>query len=289
MRIAAETGIVGSLPLTEALTLVAEAGYQWVELSHPQFQAHAVAAAEIASLRRSLREHGLKLAALLDLLGTAATDPGARRGAVDHWKRAIATAVELECPLLTSEMGGQRVPAGEARAAFAASAEELQPVLEQARVTMAFECHPGDFIENSDEAVSFLRGLGCARVRYLFCAPHAFIIGGDIPGMVARAGDMIAHVHIADTHRPARILAARPPEPHEHLVPGWGEVDFQALVRALQGVGYGGCLSACVFSHADDPGAALAYTRERMEEWLDGRFEPPHALQRETGRQPPRG
>ncbi len=283
LRIAAETGIVGGLPLSEALAVVARAGYQWIELSHPQFQAHSVGPAEVAALRESLRANGLQLAALLDLLGAAAPDPGARRGAVDDWKRAIDTAAALGCPLLTSEMGGQRVPAEQARAAFAASVEDLEPALEQAGVTLAFECHPGDFIENSDEAVSFLRGLGCARVRYLFCAPHAFIIGGDVAGMVARAGDMIAHVHIADTHRPARILAARPPEPHEHLVPGWGEIDFAALVRALQAAGYSGCLSACVFSHADNPGGALAFTRARMEEWLQGRFAPGHRLAPDPG------
>lgn len=289
MRISAETGIAARLPLAETLAVVARSGYRWIELSHPQFQPHAVSAAEVAHLGRALNDTGLRLAALLDLLGTASPDPAGRRQAVDHWKRTIDVAHELGCPLLTSEMGGQGVPADKARAAFAASAEELQPILEQAGVTLAFECHPGDFVEGSDQAVDFLRELGCPGIRYLFCAPHSFIMGSDVAAMVAHAGDLVAHVHIADTHRPSRILAARPPEPHEHLVPGWGEVDFAGLVGALKAVQYSGCLSACVFSHADAPEAALRHTRRCMEGWLDGRFRPLRRLEAEADLPPPFG
>ncbi len=52
---------------------------------------------------------------------------------------------------------------------------------------------------------------------------------------------------------------------------------------ALAFTGYSGCLSACVFSHADNPGGALAFTRARMEEWLQGRFAPGHRLAPDPG------
>jgi myo-inositol catabolism protein IolH len=278
LRIAVESGIVGHLPLDEALGVIARAGYHYVELSHPQFRAHAAAPGQVAGLRCTLDALGLQLVALLDLLGSAQPETATRTQAADHWKRAVEVAAQLGCPLLTSELGGQKVPPDAARSAFAASVDDLRPTLQAAGVTLAFECHPGDFIESSNEAVGFLRGLGCPHVRYLFCAPHTFIIGSDVAGMVQHAGDLLAHVHIADTHRPERILATRPPLPHEHLVPGWGEVDFPELVRSLQAIGYTGSLSACVFSHQDTPVAALVHTRRCMEDWLQGRFAPPRRL-----------
>jgi len=143
--------------------------------------------------------------------------------------------------------------------AFKRSIDALAPVLDDADIHASFEPHPGDFLENHKSAVDMIRDIGHPRVGYLFCMPHSFVMGTETaPEMIAYAGESITHTHIADTHRPCRIIA--PPEvgAHEHLLPGWGEVDFPAILDALRKVAYDGFVSAPLFSHADkDPQVAL--------------------------------
>jgi sugar phosphate isomerase/epimerase len=52
------------------------------------------------------------------------------------------------------------------------------------------------------------------------------------------------------------------------MIPGWGEVDFEAAFSALKSIGYDGYLSAALFSHLDDPTDAARQTREKVEEML---------------------
>jgi myo-inositol catabolism protein IolH len=269
MRISTETGILGALPLAKALQVVQRCGYQYVELSHPGFKAGEATPEEVANLQSALQAAGVQLAAVLALFSVASSDETQRKSAVAGWKHAISVARALGCNLMTSEMGGGSPsdPEGGKRA-FRKTVEELWPVLEENRVTIAFECHPGDFLEESNPTIDLLREINCPYVKYLYCTPHTFILGDDIVQMVEYAGPLLAHVHIADSHRPQRIIAATPPKPHEHVMPGWGEVDFPALIRTLRRIGYQGFLSFCAFSHADAPEPALVQTREKLENWL---------------------
>jgi len=81
--------------------------------------------------------------------------------------------------------------------------------------------------------------------------------------MIEYAGKTITHIHIADTHPVWRIIAMGGVGAHEHMLPGWGEVDFVSIIAALRKVGYNGFVSAPLFSHADrDPKVPLGAAME---------------------------
>ena len=115
------------------------------------------------------------------------------------------------------------------------------------------EPHPDDFIE---AAVDMIRGINSDLVSFLYCAPHTFHMGGDITGIMEYAGDLLTHLHVADSydHRASSGLRyiVNPPgstaRVHQHLDIGQGEVDFEAGFDALRAIGFDGIVTSCVFA-----------------------------------------
>jgi len=270
MKLCVETGTFSRLSLEEALAGIQQAGYRHVELNPDLFKPHQASAQDISRLRRLLDDTGLHPAAVLPVYVIATPDETRRREAVEDWKRAIHASRALGAEALTAEMTTDRSqPPAACRAAFLKSVEELIPMLQQAGLRLSFECHPGHFIERSNEGVDLIREIGSPLVRYLYCMPHTFYLGDDPAAMIRYAGEMLAHVHVGDTYRPERIIqAGENGRPHLHAIPGWGEVDFRASLEALKEIGYGGYLSMALFSHVDSPVSAVREARLRIESLL---------------------
>jgi myo-inositol catabolism protein IolH len=170
---------------------------------------------------------------------------------------------------LTTRMTGDVSRADECRRAFMRSMEALVPLLEEAGLRASIEPHPRHFVEHNDEAVDLIREIGSPYVGYLYCMAHTFWLGDDAARMIRYAAGTLTHVHVADTHRPERIVSAgRDARPHNHFIPGWGEVDFESTFRALLDMGYDGYLSAELYSHPDDPAGAIRQTREKVSALL---------------------
>jgi myo-inositol catabolism protein IolH len=284
MRILLNTNIMSAQTLEDVFRLSREAGYAGIEL-HPRpdflppFAAPSLSAEQIGRVKNYLRRYEIAVDSLELALRFASTDEAERREQVAAVKRNFEVGIELGCRRYTSEMNGMRRIADDKRQwrldvdddgcadAFRRSMDELMPMLEREDLLVSFECHPYDFLENSDETVDYLRRFGSRHVGYLFCTPHTFTMGGEIRPMVEYAGSLLTHVHIADTPRPERIIV-QPHVPgmmvHQHLPPGDGEVDWHAFFAGLQTIGYDGPLSCCVFSHRD---RALEMAR-RTQEWL---------------------
>ncbi len=116
-----------------------------------------------------------------------------------------------------------------------------------------------------------IRGIDSPQVSYLYCAPHTFHLGGDGAGNISYAGDLLTHVHLADSfdHRGSSGLRyiVNPPgssvRVHQHLDIGQGEVDFDAIFAALGAIGFDGILTSCVFAweeRADESSRAMRQT-----------------------------
>ena len=270
MNLCVETGAFQRLTLEEAVPAIQAAGYRNVELNPDLFKPHEAGPEDIRRLRRLLDDNGLHPASVLPLYTIATPDEARRREGVENWKRAIPASRELGAEALTSEMTGDATQPVEAcRDAFHRSMEVLLPLLEDAGLRLSFECHPGDFIERSNEAVDLVREVSSPHVGYLYCIPHTFYLGDDPAAMIRYAGETLTHVHVADTYRPERVIqAGENARPHLHAIPGWGELDFRAIFQALKEIGYQGYLSVALFSHLEDPVGATREARERVEALL---------------------
>src|SRR4029077_11872766 len=154
------------LSLEELPRKVAELGYEWIELSpRDDFLAwwvHPRAYPErIASFKKALSDHGVRIASLLPMYRWASPHEDERQTAVRYWKKAIEIAVEMGVDTMNSEFGrgpspdrghsanccGGQFTHETSEAAWWRSMGELVPVLEKEGVQLNIEPHPEDWCE----------------------------------------------------------------------------------------------------------------------------------------------
>lgn len=254
--------------------------FRGIEIGLSHFDACGASLGETSRLREFLSLCGLEIAALFALpgwkparrvktsLGLSSPRESDRILAVRLMRKALAVAQRLECRQVASELSGDMENPDASRKAFVRSVRELLPDLEDADTTIFFEAHPGDFIEDSFEAVRLLRLFDSERIRYNYCMAHTFSLGHTPKEIVRDAGGTLGYLHIADTLRPERIFFAPnftpKVKPHLHMVPGEGDVDFEEAFRSLEETGFDGYLVMQPFSNFDDPVRAAKKAKSRV-------------------------
>jgi myo-inositol catabolism protein IolH len=267
-------------PLLELPALVAELGYQYIEMSPREdflpFFLHPRAGSEqIAAFKRELGAAGVEVSSVLPLYKWSGPDEDERQAAVRYWKRAIQVAVDLGCEVMNSEFNGRPEASAASEAQFWRSLEELLPIFEREGVRLVLEPHPDDFIEDGRAAVDMIRGIDSKLVSFLYCAPHTFHQGGDLADVIRYAGPLLTHLHIADSFDHTGSSGLRyiinPPGStariHQHLDVGQGEVDWELFFSTLAEVGFDGIATVCVFAWEERARESLVFNREKVTEY----------------------
>lgn len=261
MKIALDPYMLRKVPLLELPALVAELGYQHIELSPrddflPFFLHPRASDADVLAFKRALAAAEVSVASVLPLYRWSGPDEDARQAAVRYWKRAIQITVDLGCDVMNSEFNGRPSAPGESEAQFWRSMEELLPIFEREGVRLVLEPHPDDFVEDGIAGVNLVRGINSPLVSFLYCTPHTFHQGGDLAAVIKHAGPLLTQVHLADSfdHRGSSGLRyiVNPPgstvRVHQHLDIGQGEVDWDLFFRTLAEVNFDGTATVCVFA-----------------------------------------
>lgn len=134
----------------------------------------------------------------------------------------------------------------------AAAAAEYKMQLDLEPVNR-FEINHHNTIESER---SLIKSIGCSNIRLLVDTFHMNIEEVDIGGSIEKAGDLIGHVHLADSNR---------------AIPGKGHFDFTVFFKALKKVDYKGCMTIEALTDAsqqeiEQTREFLANTRGFMEE-----------------------
>jgi myo-inositol catabolism protein IolH len=273
--------MIRTTPLLELPRVVAEHGYEFIELSprddflpfflHPRADRHSIAA-----FKRELDAAGVRISSVLPLYRWAGPDEEERQAAVRYWKRALQITVDLGCDVMNSEFNGRPEQASLSEAQWWKSMEELLPVFEREGVRLRLEPHPDDFVEDGLVAVDMVRGVDSPLVSFLYCAPHTFHQGGNMTQIMEYAGDLLTQVHVADSfdHRvPNRYILNPPGTPariHQHLDVGQGEVNWDEFFSTLERLGFGRreetILTACVFAWEDRARESNLFMREQIRD-----------------------
>jgi myo-inositol catabolism protein IolH len=281
VKIALDPWMIRDTPLLELPALVAEHGYEYIELSpredflpfflHPRADRHTIAA-----FKRELDAAGVRISSVLPLYRWAGPDEDERQAAVRYWKRAIQITVDLGCGVMNSEFNGRPEQASLSEAQWWKSMEELLPVFEREGVQLRLEPHPDDFVEDGIVAVDMVRGVDSPLVSFLYCAPHTFHQGGNMTRIMEYAGDLLTQVHVADSfdHRVTNRYILNPPGTpariHQHLDIGQGEVEWDAFFGTLERLGFGRreetILTACVFAWEDRARESNLFMREQIRD-----------------------
>jgi myo-inositol catabolism protein IolH len=267
---------------------IADLGYEWIELSPredftPFFTHPRVDDDTVQRFRKELRAAGVGVSSVLPLYRWSGPAEDERQAAVRYWKRAIEVTAELGADTMNSELNGNPRQADVCEGQFWKSMEELLPVFEREGIRLVLEPHPDDWEEDGKRAIDIIRGINSPLVSFLYCTPHTFHQGNDCVGILDKAGPLTTICHLADAYDHTASSGLRyivnPPGSqvtvHQHLDIGQGEVDFDEFFAALEGVGFDGTLTSCVFAWEDRAEESSIFMRETITDHLSRWQTPP--------------
>ena len=205
----------------------------------------SAAAVPVANLERLCRSHGLSLAAL----GTGAgwvkhklhlchADAAHRAQARDFIGAIVDVAGSLGAPAIIGSMQGRSEGEVTRGAALDHLAEALHDLGQRAArhgQVLLYEPlnrYETNLFNRQADAAVFLRDRGITNVRLLCDLFHMNIEEADMAGALAACGELVGHVHWADSNRRAV---------------GFGHTDPAPIAAALEAINYRGYLSAEVF------------------------------------------
>jgi len=288
MKIAIDPYMFRTTPLLELPALVAELGYEYLELSPredftPFFLHPRADDATVKAFKKALDGAGVRVSSHLPLYRWSGPDEEERQAAVRYWKRAIQITVDLDCRVMNSEFNGRPEQASRSEAMFWKSMEELLPVFEREGVQLRLEPHPDDFVEDGLVAVDMVRGINSPLVSFLYCAPHTFHMGGTTPEKMVEimeyAGSLMRHLHLADcfdhTASSGLRYITNPPgntvRVHQHLDIGQGEVEWGTFFDTLKKLDFGESddhvMTSCVFAWEDRARESSLFMRETIAKY----------------------
>ncbi|MBE6632551.1 MAG: sugar phosphate isomerase/epimerase [Ruminococcaceae bacterium] len=268
------------LPLNEAIAAAASIGAQGLQMyavsgaTSPE----EMTAEKRKELKKFVEGHGLHFSALCGDLGRGFGNPDLNPALVEKSKRIVDLALDLGTNIVTTHIGV--VPADSEHPRFKIMAEACRELAEYAdSVGAHFAVETGP--EKGDVLKRFLDSLGSRGVGVNLDPANLVMVAGDDPvEAVHQLRDYIVHTHAKDgimvsKSDPEEIYGVKPMPAgkcHDDFyceVPlGEGSVDFPAYLRALEEIGYKGCLTIEREVGADpakDIADAVVFLKNTME------------------------
>ncbi len=230
LRLSITWGMLGRMPVPEALALLSRLGYDAYEMfdwRSPE------------TLQTFVGEKGkspLFCACLVANKGVTApgcglVTPREREGFLHELEATIEAAKKMDCKQLVTltgnELGG--MPRAEQMANAVAALREAAPLLEKNGVTAIIEIlntyvnHAGYFLYYVRDGAELVDRVGSPNVKLLFDIYHVQIMEGTLIENIRMNIDRIGHFHVGDV-----------PGRHE---PGTGEINYRNVFKAIYELG----------------------------------------------------
>lgn len=238
-------------PLEKAFRFAAECGYTGIEIAPFTLanDVNAVTPQQRDEVRRLADEAGLEVIGLHWLLAktegfhVTSPDPQIRRRTADYLVSLARCCYDLGGKILVFGSPKQRdlLPGVSHEQGMEYAAEVLQaalPVLEETDVTVALEPlgpEETNFLKTAAETVELAERIGSPHVRLHLDCKAMSTEAIPIPDLIRQNRAVLAHFHANDPNRQG---------------PGFGDVDFMPILRALGEINYSGWVSVEVFDYS---------------------------------------
>ncbi len=230
LRLSVTWGMLGKMPVPEALALLARQGYDAYEM----FDWRNPAA--LGSFVAEKGKHPLSCACLVANKGVTApgcglVNPREREEFLHQINLAVDAAKKMDAKQLVvltgNELGG--MPRSEQMANAVGALREAAPILEKNGITAIVEIlntyvnHAGYFLYYVRDGAEMIDRVGSPNVKLLFDIYHVQIMEGNLIQNIRSNIDRIGHFHIGDV-----------PGRHE---PGTGEINYRNVFKAIYELG----------------------------------------------------
>ena len=235
--------------LADAFARAAALGFDAIEVFPPS--ASAPALAELPAL---VEKHRLRVAAIgtgagwvVHKLTLTHADAAIRERAKEFIREIIDVAGKFSAPAIIGSMQGRwegNVARAQAVEWLGAALEELGAYAARHRVPLLYEPlnrYETNLFNRLGDTAAWLRTLKTRNVRILADLFHMNIDEADMAAALRTAGDLVGHVHFADSNR--------------HAI-GFGHTNVPPIIAALREIRYEGYLSAEILPLPDAAAAA---------------------------------
>ncbi|MFN2286073.1 MAG: sugar phosphate isomerase/epimerase family protein [Anaerolineae bacterium] len=116
---------------------------------------------------------------------------------------------------------------------------ELVRVAEAHDVVLALEFEPDFVVGSTADLLRLFAAIPSPNLAANLDIGHVFLCDPDPLDAIARLGGKIVHCHIEDM----------PAGKHDHRLPGEGDMDLGAYIRALRGAGFDGAMALDLYAY----------------------------------------
>lgn len=235
--------------IEDACAQAAALGFDGIEIFPPD--AEAIDVAQVSAL---CEKHALKVAAVgtgggwvVNKWHLCHPDPDVRFRAAEFIFRIIERAAELDAPAIIGSMQGRvenEVPREQALAWLGEALDDLAGDAEAHGQPLLYEPlnrYETNLFNRLGDTAAWLRTLPTRNLRILADLFHMNIEEASLADAFRAGGDLIGHVHFADSNRRAI---------------GFGHTAVAPAIAALREIGYRGYLSAEIVPLPDSATAA---------------------------------
>ena len=270
-RLAFSTNAFKRFPLEQAIRSVAQVGYEGVEIlcDVPHAYPPLFGDEQVAGTKKLLSELDIRISnlnaftlyAIGDVYHPSWIEPDEkmRQKRLQHTLDCVKMAKKLGAANLSTEPGGPLNNGMDRKALtkiFLENIKVAEKAAESTGVKILVEPEPGLLLEDSLQFLNFMKDVPSDFVGLNFDIGHFYCVGEKPEELVYKMADHIGHFHIEDI-APDRV--------HRHLIPGEGGIDFSAVFRAIDGVGYRGFVTVELYPYQEDPVSAARAALEYLD------------------------
>ena len=256
MKLAYSTNAFKRYSLNEAIRMIAEIGYEGIELlcDTPHAYPPAFHDKEIYSFKNQIAKFRLDISnlnaftlySISDVYHPSwiEDDKASRELRITHTINCIKLAKKIGVKNLSTEPGG---PLSESKTnikylenLFMEGLNRVVPIAEQENIIILIEPEPNLLLENSNQFLNFIENLSTDNVRLNFDIGHFYCVGEDPTDLIYKLSEYIEHFHLAD------IASNRI---HNHLIPGEGSINFRSVFKAIEAIGYKGFVTVELYPY----------------------------------------
>ena len=276
MKLAFSTNAFKRYSLEESVRMIAEIGYEGIELlcDSPHAYPPTFQEKEIKSFKDQIAKFKLQISNLNAFTLYSISDvyhpswiednKESRELRITHTVNCIKLAKKIGAKNLSTEPGG---PINERNTTnvkyleklFMEGLNRVSPIAEEENIKILIEPEPDLLLENSNQFLNFIRDLNTNHVRLNFDIGHFYCVGEDPAEMICKLCEYIEHFHLAD------IATNRI---HNHLVPGEGSINFRSVLKTIETIGYNGFVTVELYPYQHNPNEAAKRAYEYLYEIL---------------------
>ena len=222
-------GTLGRFSRTETIKMVAEAGYEGINLPIREPFMDGSDEKQVDETEKLLVKYNLKVPSV-GFGNHIVTTPSLRKEALQHFKIVLDVAKRMNATIISIWPNQpQDVYAEDALETLVANLREMLPETSAANIILALEFEKGAPLDNYIQSITFINETD-ERIRLTCDTYHLNNYKADPHRSVIAMGKLVGDVHISGSHRGEPGSAG-------------DEFDYEPFMRGLAEIGYHGPLT----------------------------------------------